>query len=249
MDKIKASVAIIAHNESAVIARCIESVMRFDDIVVLVNDTTSDGTDFLAQSMGARTFREPWKGFGPQKQSAVDKCRHDFVFLIDADECLSQEAFEHISSITPLPGIAYAIRRKNRIAGRWVRHCGWWPDAVVRLFDRRQCRVEGQVHEKVTGDFKVQELRGYLEHYSYRDYTHLYEKLNHYATLSAKTLVEQGKSVSSLAPVIHGVAMFIRTYFIRAGLLDGLDGLAVSVANGLKTFLKYLKVLEMRRLK
>jgi len=246
-DKIPVSAAIIACNEEAKLPACLSSLRDFDDVVVVVDARTTDGTARVAEDFRCSVFIEEWMGFDRQKQMAVDRCRHDHVLLIDADERLSPGAADVIrQALQAGTADAYSFRRKNHVGGRWIKHSGWWPDRVVRLLDRRKCRVEGSVHEKVVVDGRTAELDAVLEHYSYENYSEMAERVNHYSSLSAAELFVKGKKANRLSPFAHAGWMFFRTLVVRRGFLDGFDGFAISFFNAYKTFLKYLKLLEMR---
>ena len=140
---------------------------------------------------------------------------------------------------------AFGFRRKNFLHDRWVKHCGWWPDRVVRLVERSRGRFDGRpVHEQWITEGKTNHLDACIEHVSFRNYSHLVEKMEHYSNLSSKELYERGIKASGLAPVSHGVWMFIRTYLLELGFLEGFDGFMISVMNAGGSFLKYAKLRE-----
>src|SRR3990172_9092730 len=127
------SVAVITKNEEARLPDCLRSVSFAPDIVVLDSGST-DGTVEIARGFGARVFVEDWKGFGPQKQSAVSKCNNEWVLLVDADEIIPPMTRDEIVEVLKKPSAdAYSFPRKNFFHGRWIKHAGWWPDRVVRL--------------------------------------------------------------------------------------------------------------------
>ena len=246
--KVEISVAVITKNEEGRLPACLKSVSFADEIVVLDSGST-DRTVEIAREAGARVFIEQWRGYGPQKQSAVDKCKHDYVLLIDADERLTDDAVDAIRDIMAgRRAEAYSFRRKSFIGDRWIRHCDWWPDRITRLFDRGKCRLEGMVHEHVKVEGRTVALDAVIEHYSFRDYAAMLEKLNIYSDYTSSELFSRGKRVSVLSPAVHGAWMFFRTYIIKRGFMDGFDGLVVSLLTACGTFFKYAKCLEKRRL-
>jgi len=242
----KLSVAIIARNEEERLPACLESV-RFADEIVVVDSGSTDGTVAVAESYGARVFREPWRGFSGQKQYAVDMCTHDWVLILDADERVPRETAAEIREIlnTPPTAAAFGFRRKNFLHDRWIRHCGWWPDRIVRLVHRGKGRFDGRaVHESWITNGVGLELASVIEHFSFRNYSELVAKMELYSTLAAGALRESGRKIGPAVPAFHGLWMFLRTYVLELGFLDGFDGFVISVMNGGGSFLKYAKARE-----
>jgi len=241
------SVCIITKNEEMRLPACLHSVAFSDDIVVLDSGST-DYTVKVAESFGCRVFEEQWRGFGPQKQRAMELAKHDTVLLLDADEVLEDGASEEIARVMDNPeATAYSFRRRGYIGGRLIKHSGWWPDRVVRLVDRSKCHLEGTIHERVVVDGNIEKLASIIHHYSFRDYAHMIEKLNTYSDYTSDKLLREGRGAWFLSPVIHAVSMFVRTYIFRGGVLDGLDGLIIALLNSGGTFFKYAKLIEKRR--
>jgi glycosyltransferase involved in cell wall biosynthesis len=241
------SACIITKDEEDRLPRCLESVSFCEDVVVLDSGST-DSTLKVAESLGARVFLEQWRGFGPQKQRAMELARFDTVLMLDADEVLEDEARGEIAAVLEAPeASAYSFRRRGYIGGRLIRHSGWWPDRVVRLVDRRQCRMEGNIHERVIVDGNTGQLDSVIHHYSFRDYSHMIKKMDVYSDYTSDKLLQEGRSAGPLSPLTHSISMFLRTYILKAGALDGLDGLVISLLNAGGTFFKYAKLLEKKR--
>ncbi|MBN2125071.1 MAG: glycosyltransferase family 2 protein [Deltaproteobacteria bacterium] len=244
------SVAVITKNEEDRLPDCLKSA-GFADEILVVDSGSTDSTLEVAESLGARTLLEPWRGFSAQKQFAVDRCLHDWVLILDADERIppgtAQTIDEEISG--GAPGIAaFSFRRKNYLHGRWIRHCGWWPDPVVRLVDRRKGKFDGRVvHERWVSEGRVKGLTVPIEHLSFRNYSELVDKMERYSNLAARDLFEKGASVNALTPIGHGLGMFIKTYFLECGFMDGFDGFTIATMNAGGSFLKYAKLRELIR--
>jgi len=248
-EKLPLSVAIITKDEEERLPNCLKSV-TFADEVLVVDSGSTDGTVALAKSFGARVLVEAWRGYSGQKQFAVDQCLHDWVLILDADERVPQETTQVIvrelaRNDTTIS--AYGFRRKNYLHGRWIKHCGWWPDRIVRLVNRRAGEFDGRpVHEKWITQGNVKELDTVIEHLSFRNYSELLAKMENYSNLASKELFEKEAKVNALTPIFHGLWMFLRTYFLELGVLDGFDGLVISTTNAGGSFLKYAKAREMR---
>jgi glycosyltransferase involved in cell wall biosynthesis len=242
------SVAIITKNEEERLPDCLKSV-SFADEVVVVDSGSSDNTTSVAESFGAEIILEDWRGYSAQKQFAVDQCTHDWVLILDADERVPVETSDVIrEELDKDDGRigGFSFQRKNYLHGRWIRHCGWWPDRIVRLVHRRKGGFDGRpVHEKWVTRGQIRDLDACIEHISFRNYSELVSKMENYSNLASRELVEKGVAVGPLAPPFHGLWMFLRTYLLELGMLDGFDGLVISVMNGGGSFLKYAKAREL----
>lgn len=238
--------AIITKDEEANLGQCLLSVSFADDIVV-VDSGSSDRTVQLAREHGCRVYEEDWKGFGPQKQSAVDKCEHEWVLLIDADERIPKETLEVIKRTLVSPEAdAYTFKRKNFLHGRWIRHSDWWPDRQVRLVRKSRGRLVSVVHERwATEGGIVFDLNAHIEHYSFKDYSQMLIVLDNYTTALALELYRQGRRTNALAPVYHGFWAFVKIYFLKLGVLDGFDGFVIALLKAVGSFFKYAKLREL----
>lgn len=248
-EKIKASVIIIAYNEEARIHECLNSVKEFDDIVVVVDSKTFDRTSLVARHFGCRVFIEDWKGDGDQKQSGIEKSLYDWVLILDADERLTPDAVSVIrDTLTHAEKAdAYTLKRRSFIGGRRIKYSGWWPDRNVRLFNKKKSSIGGLVHAVVLVKGRTKHLNATMLHYSFYDYAHMVRKLNIYSSWSAKVLYDSNKRATCLTPCLHFAWMFFKTFIIRKGFLDGLDGLVISFLTGTSSFLKYAKLMELQR--
>lgn len=247
---IKISVAIITQNESDRLPACLDSLSFADDILV-VDSGSTDRTVAIAEAFGCRVLTEAWRGYAGQKQFAVDHCLYDLVLILDADERIPPETAQEIKRICRNDRqtcAAYSFSRKNFFHNRWIRHCGWWPDRIVRLVDRRQGQFSGRlVHEQwlTRGDVKPLDLS--IEHYSFRNYSDLIHKMETYSSLSAQEMLRKHRGVAWWTPITHGFWMFLRTYLLERGILEGFDGFMIAVLNAGGSFLKYAKYREMKQ--
>ncbi len=243
------SVIIITKNEAASIARCLESVSWADEVIVLDSGSTDDTVE-ICRKFTQHVHETDWPGFGPQKNRALDLATGDWVFSLDADEWVTAELHEEIQRVVATAGgqAGYRIPRLSSFCGREMRHSGWWPDYVVRLFRRGRARFSDDiVHERVVVDGKVGTLINPIRHETFQDLEDLLDKMNSYSTLSARKLRERGKRASLTAAVLKSLWAFFRTYVLRRGFLDGREGfmLAVSTAEG--TYYRYAKALLLER--
>lgn len=245
--KLPISVIILTKNEEKGLPSCLGSVSFAEDIVVL-DAGSKDSTVEIAKSFGCRVFVEEWKGYGPQKQSALEKTHYKWVLSLDADERIPHETAQVISKVIQDPKAqAYGFPRKNFFHGKWIKYSGWWPDRVIRLFDKEQGEFKGIIHETWATQGKIAHLKVPIEHYSYQNYSQMLKKLDEYSSTMARELLNKGIKVNPLTPFLHGGWMFIRSYFLKLGFLDGLDGFVISFMNACNSFFKYAKLLELQR--
>lgn len=254
------SVIIITLNEAAHIAECLDSVAFADEIVV-VDSGSSDDTREIAKERGARVVQtDDWPGFGPQKNRALDLATCDWVLSIDADERVTPELRAEIESILHAAAesgpaaaqlaSAYRIARLSNFGGRWIRHSGWWPDYVLRLFRRGTARFKDvAVHESVVTDQPVDTLKGHFLHYPYANLEQFIAKINHYSTEAAAMMHARGKRTSVMGAWGHATWTFIRHYLLRKGFLDGREGFILAVMAASGSFFRYTKLLFLNRQK
>jgi glycosyltransferase involved in cell wall biosynthesis len=243
------SAIIIVRDAERHIGDCLASVSWCDEIVVL-DSGSSDRTVQIARLHTDRVFEEQWKGYGPQKQSALKKATSQWVLSIDADERVEGELREEILRTVNAggPENGYRIPRNNFFGQKWLRHGGQYPDYVLRLFRRSAGRFSpDMVHEKVIVDGKVGRLRNPLIHYAFEDISSRLQKMDKYSTLAARQLHEGGKRAGSLTPLVHCASLFVKDYLLRLGFLDGWEGLNVAALKSLGAYFKYAKLLELQK--
>jgi glycosyltransferase involved in cell wall biosynthesis len=245
------SVCLIAENEAARIPRVLESVAGWTaEIIVVLNDDVNDGTDKIAASFGAKVFREPWKGFGPQKNSAVAKATQDWLLNLDADEEVTPGLRDEIRRAVTNPGphAAFCFPRLTQFWGRWIRHGDWYPDLKVRLWRRGQARwSDAPVHETPVVGGTVGRLHGELRHYMTESYDQQLQKMLRYVDVFARECAARGRKVSIADIVFRPAWKFFRCYLLRLGFLDGRQGFTVACQGAIYTFLRYSKALEQQR--
>lgn len=239
------SVIIITKNEAAHILACLESVAFADEFIVVDSGSTDDTVE-LARQFGARVEVTPdWPGFGPQKNRALNLATGDWVLSIDADERVTPELAEEIKAVLAKPGAqAYEIARLSAFCGRFIRHSGWWPDYVLRLFRRGSARFsDAAVHERVLLDEgKPLKLRHHFIHYPYANLDALIAKVNRYSSDAAAMMYARGRRATVFSAMGHGFWTFVRIYLIRRGFLDGRHGLVLAVTAAAGSFFRYAKL-------
>ena len=256
------SVILIANNEANNILDCLASV-SFADQIIVVDSGSTDNTVELARSVGAHVVQtSDWPGFGVQKNRALDLATCEWVFSIDADERVTPElaqqlkaainfeaedTFKNDSNIDNIRNKqihqhdAYEVPRLTQFCGQWIRHCGWTPDHVLRLFKRGRARFSNDlVHERlVQSQGTCGKLTTPMLHFSYPTPASYWRKLDQYSQAWAKQRHLEGKKTSMLRAAMSGMVAFVRTYFLRLGFLDGALGFAVCTMQAQSAFGKY----------
>ncbi|OGS98070.1 MAG: glycosyl transferase family 2 [Gallionellales bacterium RIFCSPLOWO2_12_FULL_59_22] len=241
----KLSVILIAKNEAANLRACLEAVAWADEIVVVDSGSTDGTLDIAREFTGKVYVHAEWPGFGKQKNRALDYASGDWVLSLDADERVTPELRAEIEAVLASPQASgYEIPRLSSFCGRFMRHSGWYPDYVLRLFRRGSGRFDdAPVHEAVRLEGKAARLKTPLLHYSYRDFDDVLDKLNRYSSAAAAVQEQRGKRGGLATAVGHGLWSFIRTYFLRAGFLDGREGFMLAVLNAEHSYYRYLKLM------
>jgi glycosyltransferase involved in cell wall biosynthesis len=247
-ENIPLSAAIITKNEEKNLSECVKSVSFADDIVV-VDSGSTDRTVEIAKEFGCRVFVEYWKGDGPQKNSAIDKCKYEWVLVVDADERIPEETAREIKQIIsdPKNADAYSFPRRNYFHDRWIRYCGYWPDRIVRLVRKSTGRFQAITHGRWETSGVLEKVDMPIDHYSFTSYSDMLTILETRSTDMARELFEIGNRANIFTPFFHGIAMFIKVYIFKLGFLNGLDGFIIAITKTGGSFFKYAKLLELQR--
>ncbi|WP_127960287.1 glycosyltransferase family 2 protein [Serratia microhaemolytica] len=237
------SVVIIAKNEAELLPDCLASVSWADEVIVL-DSGSQDNSVELASLLGAKVFVDTdWQGFGKQRQKAQHYATQQYVLMLDADERVTTELQREIESVLTSANddVVYSINRRNLFLGRFMRHSGWYPDRVNRLYaNQRYHYNDDLVHESLeTNGAKIVTLHGELLHLTCRDLHTFQRKQLQYAQQWAKQRQQAGKQCRYLSIFSHTLAAFCKTWLLRAGFLDGRQGLLLAVVNAQYTFNKY----------
>lgn len=241
------SVIVITRDEAHNIRECLESV-RWADELVVVDSGSTDGTQAVCREYTAKLIETDWPGYGPQKNRALEHATGEWILSIDADERVTPDLRREIEAAITNPGFAaYRMPRRSSYCGRFLRHGGWWPDRVTRLFRRGHARFsDAAVHERLEAQGPIGELQSPLLHFSFRDLEQVLNKVNSYSSAGAEMLVDRGKRGGLGAAVAHAVAAFVRTYVFKRGFLDGREGFMLAVSNAEGTYYRYLKAMYLR---
>jgi len=245
------SITIITFNEATNIRECLESVAWADEIVV-VDSESHDETVTIAREYTDKVFVNPWSGFKAQKNVAVDKAAGPWIFNLDADERVTPELAEEIRRVAADPGAldGYEVARKNYFLGRWMRHGGWWPDRVVRLFRKSSGRFGGiDPHAYVIIEGRTGSFTSPLIHHTYRTLRQYVHKQYSYAEVGAQEMMKRrpGRRITAASMVAKGLTKFVEVYVLKRGALDGIHGLIAAVSGSYFALLRYALVWDAER--
>ncbi len=244
------SVITLTKNEEHNIAECLESV-RWADQIIVIDSGSTDRTVEIARRYTDCIYEMAWAGYGEMKNIALSKATQDWVLWIDADERVPADLGEEIRSVMTGNGqehAGYEVARRAFFLGKWIRHCGWYPGYVTRLFRRERARFSvSRVHERLELEGATGRLENDLLHFTDRNLHHYFSKFNRYTSLAAEDLAEEGRAFSFYDVVVRPPFLFLKMYLFRLGFLDGMRGLILSFASASYVFVKYAKLWELRR--
>lgn len=243
----KLSLVVITYNEESNLDRCLLSAKGVVDEIVVVDSFSADGTVAIAQKHGATVIQRVFDGYGQQKNFATSAASNDWVLSLDADEELTAELRTSIAQAMASPQYpVYKMARITNYCGQWIKHCGWYPDYQVRLYDRRRGRwQEPKVHEYwklADGEDIMGQLRGDLLHYSFTSIEQHRCKMDRYTDLAAMEAAEKGRGATIFKVIFSPVWRFISEYFLKLGFLDGYYGWVICRISARAAYLKYSKI-------
>lgn len=252
MDFSKTSAVILVKNGGQTLLECLESLSCFDEIVLLDNQSSDNtleiATTFKQDFPNLTIHHSEFIGFGALKNLAVSYAKNEWIFLIDADEVLEKDCLEELKNINLRQENILALPRKNLYKGEWIKACGWYPDYVLRVFNRTFTRFnDNAVHESliIHPNTKIIKTQNGLKHYAYESIYTLLEKTQKYSNLWAQQNLHKKSSMGSAC--IRSAWKFIRDYFLKKGFLYGYKGFVISFCNALGVFFKYAKLYELTR--
>lgn len=247
----KISAFIVCCNEEERLKRCLESVKWCDEIVV-VDSGSKDRSVEIAKEYTDSVYHRAWTGYVDQKRFGLEKCSHEWVLNIDADEEVSPELREEIRRVlsSPTEVNGYYLSRVIFYLNRWWRTGTWYPEYRLRLCKKSETEWGGSdPHEKAIVRGKTARLKGELYHYTYSDIFDQVRRLNSHSTDAAASLMKKGARVSYIQILLNPLVRFLKSYFLRLGFREGFPGLLVAVLEAYYVFLKYVKLWELRRIK
>lgn len=245
------SAVIITKNEERNIERCLSSLTDVVDEIVVIDSFSTDRTEEICKKYGAVFIQHPFEGHIQQKNLAIDSATNEWVLSLDADEALTEELKRSILTAKENPQfLGYRMNRLTNYCGHWVKHCGWYPDTKVRMVNKNNARWEGiNPHDRL--DMKNNEPTGFLEgdllHFSYYTREDHLKQIEYFGDIAAKELFDRGGKTNFAVILSKVVAQFIKSYFLKLGILDGPTGFTISRLSAYATYRKYVKLLNMQR--
>ncbi|MEQ8240888.1 MAG: glycosyltransferase family 2 protein [Cyclobacteriaceae bacterium] len=247
----KISAVIITKNEEDNIERCIVSLKELVDEILIIDSQSTDSTSVIARSLGARVVQHQFLGHIEQKNFAINQATHDLILSLDADEALSTLLAQNLRNLLCSSAKVTAVRmsRLNFYLGKWIKHSGWYPDRKIRMFDRRFAYWGGRnPHDKViVNDAEsIVDVEGDILHYSYKNLKSHIQRIEEYSAISARQKFNARKSMNFVVhAVLYPVWVFLNTYFLKLGFLDGYQGFLISLLNAYYRFQKYFKLYKL----
>lgn len=243
------SVTILTKNCGDTLVATLQSLKTFSEVIILDTGSTDDTLEIAGEFPNIQIHHAEFSGFGPLHNEATSLASNDWVLSIDSDEILTPELVQEIHQLDLDPNYVYSIQRDNYFNGKKIRCCaGWYPDPVVRLYNRMKTRFSNDaVHEKILREgLRVVSLKSTLRHTPYRTISDFLEKMQKYSTLFAEQ--NRGKKRSSFCrALVHGTSAFIKNYFFKLGIFGGKEGFIISLYNSQTAYYKYLKLAELNK--
>jgi glycosyltransferase involved in cell wall biosynthesis len=242
------SAVIITYNEEKRLEPALKSLKGLVSEIVVVDSFSSDDTVKLAKKYGDKVFKRKWTDFADQKNYANSRTSFPWILSLDADERISPELREEILEFkSDEPDCSgFSMPRQVFYLGKWIRHSGWYPDRKIRLFQKDKARWEGKyIHESLVIEGKIQKLKGSIHHFTYRNISEHLDRINTFSDLGAQKLYAKGKKCRLYHLILLPFSRFMKSFFWRAGILDGFAGFVISLLHGYAIFLRYAKLREI----
>lgn len=252
MKNVQISAVIITYNEDENIGRCLDSLSNVADEIIVVDSFSQDRTKEICLKKGVKFIQHAFEGHIEQKNYAVNQALNDIILSLDADEALSGELCENILNIkSQWEADGYEINRLTSYCGKWIRHCGWYPDRKIRLWDRNKGKWGGvNPHDKVImkQDVAVKKIKGDILHYSFPTIQSHIDTLSKFSEIAAQEAVKNNKKINVLVHIVFNpIFTFLNKFFIKLGFLDGYYGFVICAISGFANFVKYTKIRELKK--
>lgn len=240
---------VITFNEEKNIGKCIDALFQVCDEVIVVDSNSKDDTVKIATEKGAKVIVQSFLGDGPQRIHGVPFCKNDWILNLDADEFLDTDSIGFIEKGSYFKDNydAYSFRVKNFLQEKVIDFAGWYPDYKIRFFNKKTATPsEDKVHQKIIAT-NVKKLKTHILHYGSHSFFQIIAKKNQYAQWNAEQLYDAGKRVSCFKAPLNGLVSFIRCYFFKKGIINGIDGLTISLTQGYFSYIKYANLYQIQK--
>jgi len=241
---IKISATIITFNEEKNIERCLKSLLKIADEIVVVDSNSTDKTVEIAEQLGAKVILQNFLGHIEQKNFAIAQCSHQYILSLDADEALDDTLKKSISKIkTNWEFDGYKFNRLTSYCGKWIKTCGWYPDTKVRLVDKNKAKWRGtNPHDRLDVEGKIKHLKGDILHHSFYSVDQHKKQIEYFTDIASKAYFNEGRKASIVKIYLSPVMKFIRSYVLQLGFTDGYYGFLISWLSAGAKYKKYSKL-------
>lgn len=243
---------IITLNEEDNIRRLLDSIQSLDEIILLDSGSLDNTIEIAKKYSRVRIEYRDFDNYINQKNHCISLAKNEWILSLDADECITEDLLDTLRSLSEKDWVHYSGMEFPRLTyymGKWIYHCGWYPNFQLRLFQKNLGKFAGfLVHEKVSLEGKVHRLQSPILHYSYRNISDHLKFIDRYSSLTAKEKFLKGKRAGVFFSILEGFYKFFQMYFLKLGFLDGRHGMILSVLGAYYNFLKYIKLYEMEYL-
>ena len=251
-NSVQISALVITYNEENNIERCLNSLDGIADEIVVIDSFSTDRTAQICKDREVDFVQHRFEGHIEQKNYALSRANNVHVLSLDADEALSEVLKQSIlTTKRNWQDDGYAVNRLTDYCGKWIRHCGWYPDRKIRLWDRRKGRwggVNPHDHVIMGKGSRVGRLRGDLLHYSYPSIKHHVAQIDKFSDIAARAAYQRGRRANILLDIcLNPMLTFFKKYFLKLGVLDGYEGFVISISTAYGKFLKYIKLRELEK--
>lgn len=242
------SAVIITHDEEKKLEGALKSVRGIASEVIIVDSFSTDETVPIAKKYTKHVFQRKWTNYADQKNYANKKASFPWILSLDADERLSPELREEILRLKKKePDCSgFSMPRQAFYLGKWIRHSGWYPDRKIRLFRKSEALWEGEyIHEKLVIHGRIEKLKGHLFHFTYRDIADHMARINTFSELGAQKLYAKKKKCRWYHLAFRPLLGFMKSFFWKAGFLDGYAGFVIARIHSYSIFVRYAKLKEI----
>lgn len=248
----KISAVIITFNEEKNIQRCLDSLQNIADEIVVLDSFSTDKTKEICEKSGVKFYQHAFDGHIEQKNRAITYASHPYILSLDADEALDERLKKSILEVkNNWTHDGYTMNRLTNYCGHWVKHCSWYPDTKLRLWDSRKGEWTGtnphDMYKLYDGNKSIKHIKGDILHYSYNSVEEHYKQVEYFTDIASKAYVEKGKNASYYKLIVNPIAKFIDHYILHLGFLDGKTGFSISKISAYATYLKYKKIRDLKK--
>ncbi len=237
---------VITYNEEDHIEDVIRSLQRVCDDIVVVDSISTDRTVAIAESMGARVVLQKYLGEGKQRNVTEQHAQHEWILALDADERLDDQMVHTIEALTlDDPRVGYEFNRKSYIGKRWIKGPGFYPDYIVRLYNKTHSGYEPKFGHAGVKAPVAKRVEGHITHYTYDNISDWLARINQVTSLDAQGMFEKGLPPSNVKPVLSALNAFFKKFILKGGAFRGIDGITITITSVLRSYMKYLKLNEL----